>query len=111
MVNAVTGHNELPHHAMLCGEAESGVCTHCGENEGTFYHLLVDCPVFVSLRRDIIGMEDPCRGGKWNTGKILRFARYQAVEEEMRLQIDGIASDHGSESPRGESGDEGSTSD
>ena len=98
MVNAVTGHNELPHHVSLCGEAETGVCSHCGEQEGTFYHLLMDCPVFTSLRLKIFGLDAPCADGKWNTGKVLKFARYQAVEVEMRLQIDAITSDHGSES-------------
>ena len=58
-VHIVTGHNFFNRHQHLVHAGTGGenevypMCRYCDEEEETSYHLVADCPQFVSIRREI----------------------------------------------------------
>ena len=76
LVRITSGHNNLNLHFSRCNPGENPFCRFCGEQWETFFHWAMDCPRFISERRDIFNFyeSDDDVFPKWELPMLLDFS-------------------------------------
>ena len=83
-IEIITGQNNL-NYVQSKIYPISSECRFCEEEEETFYHLLIECPVFNDTRSEIV-LTRNCTIEDWDIGKILKFAKIPAIKLALSFE-------------------------
>ena len=65
----------------------SSLCRFCKEEDGTFAHIVEDCPVFNTMRLGILGVRGEVRPAEIAPRRILEFVLVSQVWEALEENI------------------------
>jgi ribonuclease HI len=78
LIQIITGHNFLSYYQSKIDKGINPMCRQCGEENETFYHLLVHCDAFEGVRRSIF-MDAAVDGSNWKPGDLLQFSYKEPI--------------------------------
>ena len=82
LIEILTGHNNLKYMQHCMDNGESPNSRFCNEYEETAEHLIKDCPVFWSHRRDCFKDKRPDIDD-WEPEEILKFAQHHMIDQAL----------------------------
>jgi ribonuclease HI len=78
LVQLITGHNFLSYFQFKLDPTINPLCRMCSEENETFYHLLIDCPTLVMLRREMFLDQPPITDG-WKPWELINFSLEEPI--------------------------------
>ena len=87
LLELITGQNNLNYvqSKIYPGEV-SELCRFCEEEEETFEHLIIECPCFITYRRDIIKNRPIIKTLNWKAKTLLQFSYIPAFDEALKYE-------------------------
>ena len=96
-IRIISGHNSLFYFRSLVDPDISPTCRFCLETDETFFHIINECPRFISARRDILRNEPVGDDHQWTVSDLLSFSFLpgvnDALEGDTRLELFGRSLD------------------
>jgi ribonuclease HI len=78
LIQLITGHNFLSYFQFKLDPTINPLCRMCSEENETFYHLLIDCPALVMLRREMF-LDQPPITDSWKPWELINFSLEEPV--------------------------------
>ena len=82
LIEIITGHNNLQYMQHHMDKNESPLCRFCNEDDEMAEHLVQECPVFWTHRRDCFKDEPPDRDN-WRPKDILLFSNHPQIDQAL----------------------------
>ena len=83
LIQIVTGQNSLNYLTSKIVPMHTDQCRFCEEDEETFIHLLNECPVFNTMRHELLQDEPIINTIDWKPKTILKFAHNPQIMEAL----------------------------
>ena len=83
LIQIVTGQNSLNYLTSKIVPEHTDQCRFCEEEEETFMHLLNECPVFHTLRQDLLSGQPINNTLDWKPKTIIKFAHNHQIMEAL----------------------------
>ena len=83
LIQIVTGQNSLNYLTSKIVPTHTDQCRFCEEEEETFIHLLNECPVFNTIRQELLQDEPIISTTDWKPKTILKFAHNPQIMEAL----------------------------
>ena len=87
LVELITGQNNLNYVQSKINPGHiSKLCRSCEEVEGTFTHLINECPCFNTCRRDILMNIHIINSIKWKAKTLLNFSYIESIDKALAVE-------------------------
>ena len=86
-IQAITGQNNLNYLNSMIVTGHTSMCRFCEEEDETFSHIVGECPVFHTLRTEVVGSLGRVDLSRLQPRQVLQFLEDEQIGEALRVNV------------------------